>query len=75
MEPTEIRCIIRPVGRTADVLAAIPCGRSKLYNLLANDPTFPSPWRCGRDLRWFLDEIETWKANRPRRRYRPEARE
>ncbi len=71
-EPTnpETQTIIRPVGRTSDVLDAIPCGRTKLYDLMENDPTFPPPWNCGRELRWFMDEIEGWKARQPRRQYR-----
>jgi predicted DNA-binding transcriptional regulator AlpA len=71
-EPTnpDIQTIIRPVGRTSDVLDALNCGRTKLYDLMKNDPTFPRPWNMGRELRFFMDRIEDWKAAQPRRQYR-----
>ncbi len=69
-ENTDTQVVVRPVGGTADVRAAIKCGRNKIYDLMANDPTFPRPWNMGRELRWFMDEIEDWKASRPRRQYR-----
>ncbi len=66
----DTQAVVRPVGRTSDVCEAIPAGRTKVYDLLENDPTFPRPWTLGRELRWFMDEIEDWKARQPRRQYR-----
>lgn len=59
----------RPLGDLRAVLAALNICRTTLYKLLHNDPDFPAPFTIGGKLSWYLDEVETYKATRPRRRY------
>ncbi len=47
-----------------------PVSRSTIYRKLDNDPTFPRPIDDGYRLQWYLDEVCTWIASRPRRQYR-----
>ena len=59
----------RPVGDVRDVLRSLNICRSTLYKLLRTDPDFPAPITICEKLTWFDDEVETYKASRPRRRY------
>ena len=59
----------RPVGDVHAVKRSLNICRTTLYKLLREDPDFPAPITIGTKLTWFLDEIETYKATRPRRRY------
>lgn len=60
---------IRPLGDLRDVKASLKICRSSVYVLMKEDEEFPQPFMIRRKLFWFLDEIETYKATRPRRRY------
>ena len=59
----------RPVGDMRDVQRSLNCCRTSVYKLLRKDPDFPAPILIGGKLEWFLDEVEHYKATRPRRRY------
>ena len=59
----------RPVGDMRAVQRSLDCCRSSIYKLLREDPEFPAPFKILDKLTWFLDEVETYKATRPRRRY------
>ena len=59
----------RPVGDMRAVQRSLNCCRTSVYKLLREDPDFPAPITIGTKLTWFLDEIEDYKATRPRRRY------
>ena len=59
----------RPVGDMRAVQACLNCCRTSVYKLLREDPSFPAPFTIRAKLTWFLDEIEDYKANRPRRHY------
>ena len=59
----------RPLGDMRDVQCALNVGRSTLEKLLRTDPEFPAPMMIAEKRQWFLDEIEDYKATRPRRRY------
>ena len=53
--------------RLRDMIACLKLSRSSIYRLLANDPTFPKPYRLvGRVLAWRRDEIEAWANARTR---------
>ena len=39
------------------------------YKLMRKDPEFPAPFMVLDKLTWFLDEVEDYKATRPRRIY------
>ena len=56
----------RPVG---DVQRSLNCCRTSVYKLMREDPEFPAPFTILDKLTWFLDEIESYKASRPRRIY------
>ena len=60
----------RQLGDIRKVQAALgdSC-RSLIEKLLRNDPDFPQPINIGGKREWFLDEIEDYKATRPRRQY------
>ena len=64
----------RAIGSERDVRDRLgseekPLGRTTLWRLLRDDKSFPKPFCVGGRRRWFLDEIESWKATRPRRQY------
>ncbi len=59
----------RPVGDMRAVMRSLNCGRTSVYKLMREDPDFPAPFTILDKLTWFLDEIETYKATRPRRQY------
>ncbi len=59
----------RPVGDIRDVQHDLNCCRSLVEKLLRTDPEFPAPITIGNKRQWFLDEIATYKASRPRRIY------
>ena len=61
----------RPVGDMRAVQASLNCCRTSIYKLMREDPEFPAPFTMPPldKLAWFLDEIEAWKATRPRRQY------
>ena len=59
----------RPVGDVHDVERSLNTCRSLVEKLLRTDPEFPAPISIGNKRQWFLDEIEEYKATRPRRRY------
>ena len=59
----------RPVGDMHDVQRELNCCRTLVEKLLRTDPDFPAPITIGNKRQWFIDEIATYKANRPRRRY------
>ncbi len=60
---------IRPVGDVHAVERALNTCRSTVEKLLRTDPEFPAPITIANKRQWFLDEIERYKATRPRRRY------
>lgn len=59
----------RPVGDMRAVQLSLNCCRTSIYKLMREDPDFPAPFQVLDKLTWFLDEIEEFKATRPRRRY------
>lgn len=59
----------RPVGDMRDVQVSLKTCRTSVYKLMREDPDFPAPFMILGKLSFFLDEIEEWKASRPRRRY------
>ncbi len=61
----------RPVGDMRAVLASLNCCRTTVYKLMHEDPEFPAPFTMPPvdKLTFFLDEIEDYKATRPRRIY------
>ena len=59
----------RPVGDMRDVQRSLNCCRTSIYKLMREDPEFPAPFAVLDKLTWFLDEVEDYKASRPRRRY------
>ncbi len=59
----------RPVGDMRDVQRSLNCCRTSIYKLMREDPEFPAPFAVLDKLTWFLDEIEDYKASRPRRIY------
>ena len=59
----------RPLGDMRAVMRALNCGRTSVYKLLRTDPEFPAPINIGEKLEFFMDEVERYKATRPRRRY------
>ena len=59
----------RPLGDINDVIQSIKGCRTTVENLLRTDPDFPAPITISNKRQWFLDEIEEYKASRPRRRY------
>ena len=59
----------RPVGDMRAVQRSLNCCRTSVYKLMREDPEFPAPFTILDKLTWFLDEIEDYKASRPRRFY------
>ena len=59
----------RPVGDMRDVQHSLKCCRTSIYKLMREDPEFPAPFTILDKLTWFLDEVEEYKATRPRRQY------
>ncbi len=61
----------RPVGDMRDVQRELNVGRTSVYKLMREDPDFPAPFTMPPldKLTWFLDEIQDYKASRPRRIY------
>ncbi len=59
----------RPVGDMRDLQRSLKCCRTSVYKLMREDPEFPAPFKILDKLTWFLDEIEDYKASRPRRIY------
>ncbi len=59
----------RSVGDVHAVKRSLNICRTTLEKLLRTDPEFPAPITIANKRQWFLDEIEEWKASRPRRRY------
>ena len=58
--------------RIDDVMATLGVGRTSIYNLLRNDPTFPKPIQLTkRCVAWKREEIEVWvRALPPTRSWR-----
>ena len=59
----------RPLYDTAGTTLSMNCKRWKIWDLCKNDPDFPKPRVIAGKNQWFQDEIETYKATRPRRIY------
>ncbi len=59
----------RPVGDMRDLQRSLKCCRTSVYKLMREDPEFPAPFTVLDKLTWFLDEVEDYKASRPRRQY------
>ena len=55
------------------VQRALDCCRTTVENLLRTDPEFPAPITIANKRQWFLEEVERYKATRPRRRYADDA--
>ena len=54
--------------RIEDVKAALGLGRTSIYNLVRNDPTFPKPIQLTkRAVAWRREEIERWVRRLPAR--------
>ena len=51
------------------VQRSLNCCRTSVYKLMREDPDFPAPFTILDKVSFFLDEIEEYKATRPRRRY------
>ena len=60
---------IRPLIDNRGVRQSLNCGRSKVWELENTDPDFPPARIIAGKKQWFVDEIETYKASRPLRRY------
>ena len=60
---------IRPLGDIHAVERSLNSCRSTVEKLLRTDPEFPAPMDIAKKRQWFMDEIETYKATRPRRQY------
>ncbi len=59
----------RPIGDMRAVQISLNICRTTLEKLLRTDPEFPAPITIASKRLWFLDEVEEFKATRPRRRY------
>ncbi len=59
----------RPVGDVRAVRRSLNICRTTLYKLMREDPDFPAPFSIAGKLTFFLDEVEHYKATRPRRQY------
>ena len=54
--------------RLPEVLERLGVGRSTLYRLVANDPTFPPPIKVGRRVvAWQSDLLEEWIVSQGQR--------
>ena len=58
-----------PLYDTNAVQRALNCSRWKVWNLLRTDPDMPKPRDIAGKNQWFAEEIETYKATRPRKIY------
>ena len=55
--------------RLPEVLERIGVGRTMLYRLLAEDPTFPRPVKVGRKIvAWRSDLLEEWIVSQGQQR-------
>ena len=68
-EPAFPKSDFRPLGDIHDVQRMLNVCRTVVENLLRTDPEFPAPMNIAKKRQWFLDEVEQYKATRPRRRY------
>ena len=59
----------RALGDMRAVQSSLNLCRTSVYKLMREDPEFPAPFTILDKLTWFLDEVEDYKATRPRRRY------
>ena len=59
----------RPIGSVRAVMNSLQICRTTLYKLLREEPDFPAPFYIVGKLFFFIDEIEEFKASRPRRQY------
>ena len=66
---TSPKTTLNPLYDTAGAKLAMNCTRWKIWDLCKNDPEFPKPRVIAGKNQWFQDEIETYKATRPRRIY------
>lgn len=69
VEPAFLKSDFRPLGDIHDVQRMLNVCRTVVENLLRSDSEFPAPMDIAKKRQWFLDEIEDYKATRPRRRY------
>lgn len=57
--------------RTRDVCDKIACSNSQLYNIMAEDPSFPRPFKDGDSRQspnyWVGHEVEEWMCKRMER--------
>ena len=58
--------VLPELYRIADVCTVLGVGRSTIYQMIADDPTFPQRVQIGRRaIRWRRIEIERWVRGRP----------
>ncbi len=58
-----------PLYDTNATMRALNCSRWKVWDLCRNDPEFPNPRDVAGKNQWTQEEIEKYKASRPRRVY------
>jgi predicted DNA-binding transcriptional regulator AlpA len=58
-----------PLYDTKDTMRALNCSRWKVWDLCRNDSEFPNPRDVAGKNQWTQEEIEKYKASRPRRIY------
>ncbi len=58
-----------PLYDTKGVTRSLNCSRWKVWDLCRNDPEFPNPRDVAGKNQWTQEEIEKYKASRPRRVY------
>ena len=59
---------MRPMMRWEDVEKELNMSRSTIKRRMKDDETFPKPVDMGGNMRaWHREEIENWKASRPKR--------
>ena len=58
-----------PLYDTKAVMRALNCSRWKVWDLCRNDPEFANPREIAGKNQWTQEEIENYKASRPRRVY------
>ena len=52
--------------RVADMMSYLNVGRTSLYAMVADDPTFPQQIKLGkRAVGWRRHEVDAWIASRP----------
>ncbi len=59
----------RSLGDMRDVQRELNVCRTVVENLLRTDADFPQPITVASKRQWFMSEIATYLASRPRRRY------